>query len=128
MDQVHTRALEALQPFVHLANSSNSPTPRFVVNLITNATSSPNTYVFAELLETQAVQALGSPENSEEHRSYLRLLELFAWGTWEEYHCEFCSVPVFPPFLFAQCVLELLIKANPWGNILTAQQFPIYPL
>ena len=87
MEQIHSRALEALQPFVHLAASTASSSPRLIANLIENATSSPSTYVFAELLETPAVQALASPDTPEEYRGYLTLLQIFAWGTWEEYHC-----------------------------------------
>jgi COP9 signalosome complex subunit 7 len=89
MDPSHTRALEALQPFIHLANSSNASSPRFVANIITNATSSPQTFIFSELLETPAVQALRSPNTPEEFRGYLKLLEIFAWGTWREYHGPF---------------------------------------
>ena len=85
MEQAQTRALEALQPFIHLANSNSATSPRFVANIITNATSSPHTYVFAELLETPTVQSLRSPETPPEYQSYLTLLEIFAWGTWQEY-------------------------------------------
>lgn len=85
MDQTHARALEALQPFVHLANSNSATSPRFVANIITNAISSPQTYVFAELLETPTVQSLRSPDTPAECQGYLKLLEIFAWGTWQEY-------------------------------------------
>jgi COP9 signalosome complex subunit 7 len=85
MDQTHTRAIEALQSFIHLARSSSASSPRFIANLITNATSSPQTYIFAELLELPAVQALRSPETPAEFKGYLKLLEIFAWGTWQEY-------------------------------------------
>ena len=85
MDHVHTRASEALQPFIHLANSNSATSPRFIANLITNATSNPNTYVFAELLEVPSVQALRSKETPEEYQQYFTLLELFAWGTWQDY-------------------------------------------
>lgn len=88
MDQTHARALEALQPFIHLANSNNATSPRFVANLITNATSSPQTYVFAELLETPTIQSLRSPDTPAEYQGYLTLLEIFAWGTWQEYQGE----------------------------------------
>ncbi|KAJ5125529.1 hypothetical protein N7526_007706 [Penicillium atrosanguineum] len=81
MDQTHTRALEALQPFIHLANSNSATSPRFIANIITNATSSPQTYVFAELLETPNIQTLSSPDTPAEHRGYLKLLEIFAWAT-----------------------------------------------
>jgi COP9 signalosome complex subunit 7 len=84
MDQTHSRALEALQPFIHLTTSSSSSS-RFVASIIKNATSNPHTYVFAELLETSAVQALRSIDTPAEYQGYLTLLEIFAWGTWQEY-------------------------------------------
>lgn len=86
MDHTHTRAIEALQSFIHLAQSNSASSPRFVANLITNATSSPQTYVFSELLELPAVQALRASETPDEFKGYLTLLEIFAWGTWEQYH------------------------------------------
>ncbi|KAL2860729.1 uncharacterized protein BJX67DRAFT_328924 [Aspergillus lucknowensis] len=85
MDQVHTRAMDALQSFVHLADSSSASSPRFVANIITNATASPHTYVFAELLERPAIQALRSPDTPPELQGYITLLEIFAWGTWQDY-------------------------------------------
>lgn len=85
MDQAQARALEALQPFLSLTTSSMASSPRFVAEIITNATSNPNTFVFAELLEQPAVQALGKPDAPEEFRRYLKLLEIFAWGTWQDY-------------------------------------------
>jgi hypothetical protein len=93
MEQTHTRATEALQSFIHLARSSSASSPRFIANLITNATSSPQTYVFAELLELPAVQALRSPETPVEFQGYLKLLEIFAWGTWQEYQGKIELIP-----------------------------------
>ncbi|KAF2033045.1 hypothetical protein EK21DRAFT_59541 [Setomelanomma holmii] len=75
-----TKALNALEPFLALSKSATSP--RAASDLITQATSAPNTYVFAELLQTPNIQNLRS---SEEYASYLTLLEIFAWGTWEDY-------------------------------------------
>ena len=92
MDQTHTRALEALQPFIHLARSNNAGSPRFIASLITNATSSTQTYVFAELLELPTVQALRSPDTPAEFKGYLKLLEIFAWGTWQEYQSKIASI------------------------------------
>lgn len=92
MDQTHTRALEALQPFIHLARSNSAGSPRFIANLITNATSSPQTYVFAELLELPTVQALRSPDTPAEFKGYLKLLEIFAWGTWQEYQSKITHI------------------------------------
>jgi hypothetical protein len=88
MDQTHSRAREALQPFIHLANSTSTSSPRLIANLITNATSNPQTYFFAELLETPTVQSLRSPDTPEEFQGYLTLLEIFSWGTWQEYQCK----------------------------------------
>ncbi|PYH84488.1 hypothetical protein BO82DRAFT_18739 [Aspergillus uvarum CBS 121591] len=96
MDQIHTRAIEALQPFIALANSSSANSPRFVANIITNATSNAHTFVFAELLETAAVQALRSPDTPAEYQSYLTLLEIFAWGTWQDYQ-ETPNLPALSP-------------------------------
>ncbi|KKK21500.1 hypothetical protein P175DRAFT_0511817 [Aspergillus ochraceoroseus IBT 24754] len=93
MDQIHTRAMDALQPFIHLANSSSATSPRFAANIITNATASPQTYVFAELLERPTIQALRSPDTPAEFHGYLTLLEIFAWGTWQDYQ----RTPNLPP-------------------------------
>jgi COP9 signalosome complex subunit 7 len=79
-----TKALNALEPFLALSKSATSP--RAASDLISQATSAPNTYVFAELLQTPNIQNLRS---SEEYASYLTLLEIFAWGTWEDYKCMF---------------------------------------
>ncbi|KAI9835440.1 MAG: hypothetical protein M1819_002358 [Sarea resinae] len=76
-----TKALNALEPFVLLADSANSP--RAATELITQATSAPNTYVFAELLEKRTIQALRTA--TPEQAAYLKLLEIFAWGTWADY-------------------------------------------
>jgi COP9 signalosome complex subunit 7 len=75
-----TRALNALEPFLALSKSANSP--RAAADLVTQATSAPNTYVFAELLQTPNIQNL---RKSEEYASYLTLLEIFSWGTWQDY-------------------------------------------
>jgi len=79
------RAINALEPFLALSKSANSP--RAAADLITKATSAPNTYVFAELLHTPNISAL---RNSAEFSPYYELLEIFAWGTWADYQCAFC--------------------------------------
>lgn len=76
------RALNALEPYIALSKSATSP--RAAADLITQATSSPQTYVFAELLQTPNIQAL---RQSSEYASYLTLLEIFAWGTYQDYTC-----------------------------------------
>jgi len=75
-----TKALNALEPFLALSKSATSP--RAASDLIVQATSAPNTYVFAELLQTPNIQSLRS---SDEYSPYLTLLEIFAWGTWADY-------------------------------------------
>jgi len=79
-----TRALNALEPFIALSKTANSP--RAAADLVTQATSAPNTYVFAELLQTPNIQNL---RTSEEYAGHLKLLEIFAWGTWQDYSCTF---------------------------------------
>ncbi|KAJ5564629.1 hypothetical protein N7513_000871 [Penicillium frequentans] len=112
MDNAHTRAVEALQPFIHLANANSATSPRFVASLITNATSSPHTYVFGELLETPTIQSLSSPDTPAEYQSYLKLLQIFAWGTWQDYE----ATPNLPKLSFEQAqklrLLSLLSLAK----------------
>lgn len=75
-----TKALNALEPFLALSKSATSP--RAASDLVVQATSAPNTYVFAELLQTPNIQNL---RTSDEHAPYLTLLEIFAWGSWADY-------------------------------------------
>ena len=85
MDNAQAKALAALQPFVHLATTTKDPSPRFLADLITRATTAANIYVFTELLRTPSIQALNSEGTPSEFAIYLTQLELFAWGTWAEY-------------------------------------------
>ena len=85
------RAINALEPFLALSKSANSP--RAAADLVTKATSAPNTYVFAELLHTPNIATL---RDSAEFSPYYKLLEIFAWGTWADYQCTLCDsrVPI----------------------------------
>ncbi|KAH2708974.1 hypothetical protein KXV24_000612 [Aspergillus fumigatus] len=129
MDQIHTRAIEALQPFIHLANSNSATSPRFIANLITNATSNPHTYVFAELLETPTIQALRSPNTPEEFQGYLTLLEIFAWGTWQDYQTT-PNLPLTYKTLMdalsisAPAELESLVTKAIYSSLITARLSP----
>jgi COP9 signalosome complex subunit 7 len=91
MDQAQARALSALQPFIHLAVTTSSPTPRFLADLITRATSAPSTYVFTELLQTPAIQSLRSTDTPSEFQAYLTVLEIFSYGTFDEYKSKLCN-------------------------------------
>jgi COP9 signalosome complex subunit 7 len=109
-----TKALNALEPFLALSKSATSP--RAAADLISQATSAPNTYVFAELLQTPNIQKL---RDSPDHASHLTLLEMFAWGTWEDYKGMF--------FLYGQQTTQDDIPNNSTtahGNLpkLSAQQ------
>ncbi|KAF1812532.1 hypothetical protein P152DRAFT_482037 [Eremomyces bilateralis CBS 781.70] len=77
MDQ--SRAVNALASYLALAKSVTAP--RAAADIITQATSALNTYVFAELLHCQSIQGLQGTQ----YEGHLRLLELFAWGTLAEY-------------------------------------------
>jgi COP9 signalosome complex subunit 7 len=72
-----TKALNALEPFLALSKSATSP--RAAADLITRATSAPNTFIFTELLETPQIQALAS---SDEFAPYLTLIRIFSYGTY----------------------------------------------
>ncbi|EFQ27825.1 PCI domain-containing protein [Colletotrichum graminicola] len=75
-----TKALNALEPFLALSKSATSP--RAAADLITRATSNPNTFLFTELLEAPQIQALSQ---SPEFLPHLRLLEIFSYGTYTTY-------------------------------------------
>ncbi|KAK1972282.1 PCI domain-containing protein [Colletotrichum sublineola] len=75
-----TKALDALEPFLALSKSATSP--RAAADLITRATSNPNTFLFTELLETPQIQALSQ---SPDFLPHLRLLEIFSHGTYAAY-------------------------------------------
>lgn len=96
-----TKALNALEPFLALSKSATSA--RAASDLVVQATSAPNTYVFAELLQTANIQNL---RDSKDYASHLTLLEIFAWGTWEDYKCRFGH----PPHARAQ--VQLFLRAT----------------
>ncbi|CAL3972646.1 unnamed protein product [Diplocarpon coronariae] len=77
MEQI--KATNALAPFLALTKTANSY--RAAANLIESATSAPNTFIFAELLQAPNIQALASSE----HRASLSLLEIFSHGTYSDY-------------------------------------------
>ncbi|EXJ83566.1 hypothetical protein A1O1_07189 [Capronia coronata CBS 617.96] len=111
MDQSQSKALAAIQPFVHLATTTKSPSPRFVAELIKGAISAPGTYVFTELLQTPACQSLRGTEL----QSWLTLLEVFSWGTYAEYK----GMPGLPELDEPQTLklrqLSLLTLASPFA-------------
>lgn len=123
MDQAQPKAFAALQPFIIEANSTKSPSPRFLKELINRATSAQSTYIFAELLQTPAIQSLQTADP--EYRSYLTLLELFSWGTYEEYN----STSNLPQLSDIQTqklrLLSLLTLASPFLPLQSSSQDPL---
>ena len=91
-DPLQQRALSALAPFLALAPSATSS--RSVIELIQQATSAPDTYLFAELLATPQVQSLRDSSSSD-GLPHLHHLEIFAWGTLADYNC--ITPPPFSP-------------------------------
>ncbi|KAI9744488.1 MAG: hypothetical protein M1818_002017 [Claussenomyces sp. TS43310] len=108
-----TKALHALEPFLALTKSASSPLA--AIDLINRATSAPNTYIFTELLLTPQIQSLATASASGGEyppASYLRLLEIFSYGTYHTY----TSTSSLPPLTEAQTLklrqLSLLTLAR----------------
>merc|ERR1712093_685594 len=74
------KSMNALAPLLALTKTANSP--RAAANLIEGATSAPNTFIFAELLQAPNIQALS---NSPEYSNHLSLLKIFSYGTYTDY-------------------------------------------
>ncbi|OAL38922.1 hypothetical protein AYO20_01673 [Fonsecaea nubica] len=111
MDQSQTKALAAIQPFVHLATTTKNPSPRFIAELIKGAISAPGAYIFTELLQLPVIQSLRGTQGE----PWLKLLEIFSWGTYEEFKAD----PSLPPLDEAQTFklrqLSLLTLASPFA-------------
>ncbi|KAI0099202.1 PCI domain-containing protein [Nemania sp. FL0031] len=107
-----TKALNALEPFLALTKSATAP--RAAADLISQATSNSNTYVFSELLQTPQIQALSQ---SPDYASHLKLLEIFSYGTYADY----TSTTNLPPLNDAQTLklrqLSLLTLAKDPHNL-----------
>ncbi|KAJ9664162.1 hypothetical protein H2198_000380 [Neophaeococcomyces mojaviensis] len=126
MDQAQQKALVALQPFIIEATSTKNPSPRFLADLITRATTAPGTYIFTELLQLPQIQSLRAADP--EHLSVLTLLELFSWGTYSEY----ISTSNLPALSESQALklrqLSLLTLASPFLPLDPARPDPLtYP-
>ena len=75
----------ALEQFLLLAKTAKGPA---AVELIKQALEAPGVYVFGELLETDCVKELVSTPSA----NYVRLLEVFAYGTYTDYICKLHTV------------------------------------
>ncbi|ROT42302.1 hypothetical protein SODALDRAFT_12176 [Sodiomyces alkalinus F11] len=117
-----TKALNALEPFLALTKSATSP--RAAADLVTRATSHPNTFLFTELLCTPQIQSLSQ---SPQFARHLTLLEIFSYGTYADYqqslqqHQQQQSQPPLPPLNESQTLklrqLTLLTLARDRANL-----------
>lgn len=103
------------QPFLALTKSATSP--RAAADLVVRATSAPNAYLFTELLEAPQIQALSTVTES---ASYLKLLEIFSYGTYSSYTSAAAEDKNFPVLNDAQKLklrqLSLLTLAKENGS------------
>lgn len=107
------RAINALESYILLSKDAKSP--RAAADLVVRATSDPNTYIFAELLHTPNIHAL---QQSDEYASHYKVLEIFAWGTWTDYHHGKCCRITH---LRLQCFQQL---TNLSSNAIPPKAFP----
>ncbi|CUA71398.1 COP9 signalosome complex subunit 7b [Rhizoctonia solani] len=80
-----------LEPFLLMAKSAKGAA---ATKLITDATSAPGAYVFAELLEMPNIQELAA---NEQHAQWLELLKIFSYRTWADYKKLSGSLPQLNP-------------------------------
>jgi COP9 signalosome complex subunit 7 len=97
---------------VALSKSANSP--RAAADLVTRATSNPNTFLFTELLYLPQINAL---RESEEYSSYLALLKIFSYGTYEAYTTSSNLPPLNDAQLLKLRQLSLLTLARDRANL-----------
>lgn len=108
-----TRALNALEPFLALTKSASSP--RAAADLISRATSHPNTFIFAELLQAPQIQALANAPP--EQASYLSLLKIFSYGTYNDYTNTSNLPPLNPQQILKLRQLSFLTLARDPNNL-----------
>jgi COP9 signalosome complex subunit 7 len=93
--------------------TKSATSPRAAIDLITRATSAPNTFVFTELLLSPRIQALTGTADA----AYLTILEIFCYGTYESYR----STAGLPPLNDAQTLklrqLSLVSLAQDPANL-----------
>ncbi|KAI8930193.1 hypothetical protein BC831DRAFT_440816 [Entophlyctis helioformis] len=80
-----------LEPFLLLAKSARGAA---CAKLIQDALAAPGVFVFGELLDLPAVHELAK---SEQHAKYFRLLEVFAYGTLQDYKDNASTLPPLNP-------------------------------
>lgn len=95
------------KPFLALSKAATAP--RAAADLVLQATSAPNTFIFTELLAQPEIQALVT---SADYSPALTVLQVFSYGTWATY----AQTPGLPPLNDAQALklrqLSLLTMAR----------------
>ncbi len=81
----------ANEPFVLLANGTRGAA---AIGLVRQVLEAPGVFVFGELLDHPNVRALGDDSSSTaDGPKYFHLLELFAYGTYQEYQSQKTALP-----------------------------------
>jgi len=113
-----------LEPFVLISKSAKGAA---AAKLILDATSAPGVFVFGELLDTPSIQEL---LQNEQYGGHYRLLQLFAYGSYEDYLRE---KEAFPPLNGAQITklkhlslvsLAMERRILPYESLLASLQMP----
>lgn len=95
-----------LETYVLLAKQATGPA---LASLILQAIESPSIFSFTSLLTTPSVQALQDGEFS----GTKRLLEIFSYGTMQDYISENATLPKFNPAALVKLVqLTIISRAN----------------
>ncbi|GAA6029051.1 hypothetical protein JCM8097_001569 [Rhodosporidiobolus ruineniae] len=116
-----------LEPFILLAKSARGGG---AAALISQAVAAPGVYVFSELLEQQSIKDLATHE---QYQQQYRLLELFAYGTWEDYVANRDSYPALTSDqetkLKQLSVLTLATQCRhiPYSTLLSSLSVPDVP-
>lgn len=100
------------QPFLALSKTATSPIA--AADLVTRATSAPNTFLFAELLETPAIQSLNASPDFAHH---FTLLQIFSHGTYATYRATAGLPPLAAPQAQKLRQLSLLTLARDRANL-----------
>ncbi|KAL7414337.1 hypothetical protein BDY24DRAFT_386619 [Mrakia frigida] len=109
-----------LEPFLLIAKGSKGA---LTAKTIQDAISAPGVFVFSELLALPRVQELSS---NPQHAPTLRLLELFAYGTWSQYQANPSAFPPLTPHQITKLkhlTLVSLAKSNrtlPYSQLLSS--------
>ncbi|GAA5974774.1 hypothetical protein JCM11641_007260 [Rhodosporidiobolus odoratus] len=116
-----------LEPFVLLAKSARGSG---AAALVSQAVSAQGVYVFSELLQQSSIKDL---EKSEQHQAQYRLLELFAYGTWQDYVAKRDDYPTLTSEqetkLKQLTILSLATKSRsiPYSTLLHTLSLPDIP-